>query len=53
MQWCPRCQKNVSVNRIVTENPEKKERRTEVVCSACRTTLRVEVVPIGKKKGGC
>lgn len=53
MQWCPRCQKNVPVNRIVTKDPTKKERRTEVVCSVCRVTLRVEVEHIGKKKEVC
>ena len=50
MQWCPRCQKYVAVNRSVTKDADKEEQRTEVVCPLCHTTLKADVVHVGEKR---
>jgi hypothetical protein len=54
MEWCPRCQKYVTVNRSVTKDAEKEEQRTEVVCAVCHTTLKAYTTHLtkGKHEGG-
>lgn len=49
IQWCPRCQENVSVKEIVREDPKKKECHTARYCWRCGISLSMATMPIEEK----
>lgn len=46
IQWCPRCQANVSVKEVVKEDPKKKERHIARYCRRCGISLSMATMPI-------
>lgn len=46
VQWCPRCQKNVSVRETTRDDLEKRERHVARHCRQCGISLSMATMPI-------